>query len=90
MPASAGENTCNLQAKTLESQVKIPAKRRQKQLQMPEKIPAQSQAKNLQFHAKLPAIAGNLLSHRGYIHLQIAGELACIMQVKLPATYVLH
>ena len=30
LPASAGKNTCNLQAKTLESQVKIPAKRRQK------------------------------------------------------------
>ena len=49
LPVSAGKNTCNLQAKTLESQVKLPA---------------QSQAKNLQFHTELPAIAGNLLSHR--------------------------
>ena len=49
-PVSAGKNTCNLKAKTLESQVKTPHNRRQK---------------NLQFHAELPAIAGNLLSHRG-------------------------
>ena len=30
LPAFAGKNTCNLHAKTLESQVKIPAKRSQK------------------------------------------------------------
>ena len=53
-----------LTGKTLESQVKIPAKRKQKWLQTQEKIPVQSQAKNLQFHTELPAIAGNLLSHR--------------------------
>ena len=30
--AFAGKNTCNLQAKILESRVKVPAKRSQKQL----------------------------------------------------------
>ena len=48
LPAFVGKKTCNLQAKTLESQVKIPAKRRQKYPQL---------------HAKLHAIAENLLSH---------------------------
>ena len=63
--ASAGENTCNLQAKTIESQLQKPAQRRQK-LNTQQKIPAQLQAKkHLQFHTELPAIPGNLLSHRG-------------------------
>ena len=34
----AGKNTCNLQAKTLESQVKIPANRRQKKPAIPRRI----------------------------------------------------
>ena len=71
----AGKNTRQMQAKITANAGKKLEKLR---------------AKNLQFHAELLAIAGNLLSHRGYIHLQISGELPCIMQVKLPATYVLY
>ena len=50
LPVFGGKYTCNLQAKTQESQVKIPAKRRQKYPQL---------------YTKLSAISRNLLSQRG-------------------------
>ena len=58
LPASGGKYTCNLQAKTLESQVKITANAGKNTRTIAGK-------KNLQFQAELSAIAGNLLSHRG-------------------------
>ena len=58
LPAFPDKNTCNLQAKTLELQVKIPTKRRQK-------YPHNRGQKYPKFYSKLTAIAANLLSHRG-------------------------
>ena len=71
----AGKNT--------KSQVRIHAKRGQKD-------PHNRRQRYQQLHRKTPTIAGNLLSHSRLIHLQIAGKLACILQVKLPATCVFY
>ena len=89
LPAIAGKNTCNWQAKTQESQVKIPVKRRQKYPQMQAKIPSIAgkntcnlQAKHPQSQAKIPAIAGKTPA--------VAGKLDCILQVTLPSTGLLY
>ena len=52
------------------------------------KKPTQSQVQISTFAHKIPEFAGNLLSHRGQIHIKIAGKSACILQVQLPTTRV--
>ena len=69
-----GKNSCNLQAKTLESQVKLPAKRRQNKKQTQAKTPTQSQA-------ELPKIAQKKNLQVLAICYYTAGKFTCILQV---------
>ena len=59
------KNTCNLQAKTLDSQVKTPTNAGNNNCKRREKYPHNRRQKCPQLHPKIPSIAGNLLSHFG-------------------------
>ena len=77
LPASAGKNTWNLQAKTLESQVKIPAKRRQKT--------CNSAQNYLQLQTICYHIAGKFTYKLQVSSLHHAGEVTCNLRALLSA-----